>query len=485
MTMIVLKFGGTSVGDAGRVREAAAIAAAQPLPRAVVVSAASGVTNRLLDAARAAAEGDESRVAAMAAAIRDTHLAIAAGIGDEAERAGALAELDQLHAALDDALGSVGQAGALAARDSDRIVATGEKAMSVLFAAMLRGTGTAAVHLFADRVVATDDRFGAARPDRIRTRDQAEALVRPLVDAGLTVVLTGFIGGSPDGATTTLGRGGSDYSATLLGAALDADEVQIWTDVPGVLSADPRQVDDARVVPHISYDEAQELAHFGAKVLHPRTIRPAVARGIPVRILSTFAPNEPGTLVTRESVGEGVKAVTALRGLLLLTLDVPELEDLASASAVVFGALHDERIEIVAASQASSRRRMTYLVDATAHGGCARVGPRLTEALDLAEVEAEVGCAEDVALVAVVGQAAAAQPAALARFLDVLGRAEVPVLSANQQNQNVALTAAVPSSHAERAVRALHDALIRPLPVSSRGRRPRRAELLAESVRVG
>ena len=187
---------------------------------------------------------------------------------------------------------------------------------------------------------------------------------------GQTVVLTGFIGGARTAPRRRSAAAAPDYSATLLGAALDADEVQIWTDVPGVLSADPRQVADARVVPGISYDEAQELAHFGAKVLHPRTIRPAVALGIPVRILSTFAPEEPGTLVTREPPADSVKAVTALKDLMLLTVDVPELEDLAAASAAVFGALHEDRVEVVAASQASSRRRMTYLVDATGHGGC-------------------------------------------------------------------------------------------------------------------
>jgi aspartate kinase len=312
--MIVLKFGGTSVGDADRVQTAAAIIEAQPQPRLAVVSAAGGVTNLLLDAARAAAAGDESRADELTAAIRDRHLGIAAGIGDERERVAALAELDQIHAALAEALAHVVEVGALSDRDSDQIVAAGEKASSVLIAATLRGRGTPAVHLFADRVIGTDERFGGARPDRARTREQAQAVVRPMLDAGLTVVMTGFIGGAPDGTTTTLGRGGSDYSATLIGAALDADEVQIWTDVPGVLSADPRQVPDARVVPQVSYDEAQELAHFGAKVLHPRTIRPAVALDIPVRILSTFAPEEPGTLVVRDAVGSEVKAVTSLRG---------------------------------------------------------------------------------------------------------------------------------------------------------------------------
>ncbi len=480
--MIVLKFGGTSVGDAARVREAATIAAAQPAPRVVVVSAAGGVTNLLLDAARAAAAGNTSRVGEIVASIRERHHGVAAGIAGEGERAAAVATLDQLHAALDEALAEVAAAGELSRRLSDWIVATGEKAMSVLMATTLRDQGAPAVHLFADRVVATDNRFGGARPDRARTQAQADAVLRPLLDAGLTVVVTGFIGGSPDGETTTLGRGGSDYSATLLGAVLDAAEVQIWTDVPGALSADPRQVTDARVVPQVSYDEAQELAHFGAKVLHPRTIRPAVARDIPVRILSTFAPDEPGTLVTRQAAGDQVKAVTALRGLILLTIDVPELEDLNGAAAKVFGVLHEDGVEVALVSQASSRRRMTYLIDAVT-GGCPHLRARLEDALG--DIEAEVGCTEDVATVAAVGAGAAAQPSGLARMLEVLARAGVPVLAASQQSSNVALVAAVPSPHAQRAVAALHDAFIRPQPASARGRRPRRSELLAEPLRVG
>jgi aspartate kinase len=482
--VIVLKFGGTSVGGADRVHEAAGIAEGRRAPRAVVVSAASGVTNLLLDAGRAAAAGNLARRDEAVAAIQAKHIEVANGIGDEAERAGAVALLDQLHAALAEALAAVAAAGALSARDSDRIVATGEKAMSVLFAATLRSRGTPAAHVWADQVIATDDRHGGARPKRDETRAAADRVVRPHLEAGKTVVMTGFIGFAPDGATTTLGRGGSDYSATLLGAALEAEEVEIWTDVPGVLSADPRQVADARVVPQVTYDEAQELAHFGAKVLHPRTIRPAVARDIPVRILSTFAPEEPGTLVTRAAIdGPGaIKAVTALRGLILLTVDVPELEDLAGAAAKAFGVIHEEGVEVAFASQASSRRRMTYVIDAVT-GGCTHLQRRLDEAL--VEVEAEVVCAEEVAVVAAVGAGAAAQPGTLARLLDVLSRAEVPVLAASQQDSNVALVAAVPAGHVDRAVGAIHDAFIKPQPASARGRRPRRAELLAEAVRVG
>ena len=481
--MIVLKFGGTSVGDVDRVREAAKIIEAQPQPRAAVVSAVSGVTNLLLEAAAAASAGASERAAAVAAQIRARHDGVAAGISNDAERVAAVAELDRLHASLDDALAEAYEARDCSDRLSDRIVSTGEKSMSVLMAATLRSRGTGAAHVFADQVIATDARHGSARPDRDRTREAAERVVRPLLDQGLTVVMTGFIGFAPDGATTTLGRGGSDYSATLLGAALDADEVQIWTDVPGVLTADPRQVPDARVVPTISFEEAQELAHFGAKVLHPRTIRPAVARDIPVRILSTFAPDEPGTLVTRQASGRNVKAVTALKGLTLLTIDVPELEDLSGAAGIVFGTLYREGIEVVLAAQASSRRRMTYLIDSHHAGGCPVV--KATIEGKLGDFEAEVNCLENVALLAAVGEGVADEPTSLAKLLGALRRHNVSVLAANQQASNVALIAAIPEKDAKKAVDAAHAEFIRSLPASSKGRRPRRNEMIAESVSLG
>ncbi len=482
--MIVLKFGGTSVANAERVRESARIAESQPAPRVVVVSAASGVTNLLLEAARGAAAGSSRTMLRAVATIHEIHGEIIAGLDSPSERDGARTTIDRLHAQLDETLAAILHAGELGGRHSDRIVSFGEKSMSVLMAATLRDRGTPADHVFADTVVGTDDRFGGARLDRARTRANAQAVIRPLLDRGRTVVVTGFIGHAPDGSTTTLGRGGSDYSATILGAALDADEVQIWTDVPGVLSADPRQVASARVVPQISYEEAQELAHFGAKVLHPRTIRPAVARNIPVRILSTYEADRPGTVVTREPLGDGIKAVTALKGLLLLTIDVQEMEDLAGAAAGVFTTLHTDGAEVAFAAQASSRRRMTYLVDQVT-GGCERLRARIQSVVE--EFEAEVNCTDDVALVAVVGAGAAGQPATIGRMLGTLEREGIPVLALNQQDANVALVAAVPEASVEAAVLALHRELVEgttPAPVSTQRRR-RRGSLLDEPIRVG
>jgi aspartokinase/homoserine dehydrogenase 1 len=350
-------------------------------------------------------------------------------------------------------------------------------------AATMRDIGADAEAVFCDSIIATDNRHGSARPDRAKTRERAEHLILPLLEAGNTVVATGFIGFAPDGSTTTLGRGGSDYSATLLGAALDADEVQIWTDVPGVLSADPRAVSTATVVPEISYDEAQELAHFGAKVLHPRTIRPAVALDIPVRILSTFLPDEPGTVVMRETPGDRIKAVTALKGLILMTLDVPELEDLAAASSAVFRHMHEQGVEILNVSQASSRRRMTFILDAVT-GGCATLQTTLEAELD--ELDARVTCQEQVAVLAAVGSGAATTATSLSRMLTVLNREKVRVYAMNQQTSSVAMITVVHEDDAPRAVAALHAAFIRPVLAATRNRRrQRRSDLLSESLRVG
>jgi aspartokinase/homoserine dehydrogenase 1 len=481
--MRVLKFGGTSVGNARRVRESARIALNTPGTNVIVVSASGGVTNLLLDAARAAARRDRDAVASVVAEIHARHENVLSGIGEDQLKASASDAVDQIHASLTFTLDEVFTEGRLSPKLSDKVVSHGEKAMALMMAAMVRDMGTPAESVFTDTVIATDGRHTAARPDRERTRAVAANKILPLLQAGTTVVATGFIGFGPDGATTTLGRSGSDYSATLLGAALDAEEVQIWTDVPGVLSADPRKVPAARVISEISYDEAQELAHFGAKVLHPRTIRPAVAQNIPVRILSTFQPTNSGTVVTSpRALAQGIKATTALKGLTLLTLDVPELEDLAPAASVFFRVLHEQRVEILTVSQSSSRRRMSFIVD-TVGGGCEMLTVQITAALD--DIEADISCSDNVAVVAAVGDGAANLPSSLARMLAVLHRAGIEVLATNQQNSNAAMVVVVPEHVSDHAVQVVHDAFIGPSRRSNRSASRRRSDLLGESLRVG
>jgi aspartate kinase len=447
-----------------------------------VVSACGGVTNLLLDAARAAARGDRASMAVLLADIHARHANVLSGLGSDELRVSASAAVDHLHASLDATLDEVLTGGELTPRLSDKIVSHGEKSMACMMAATLRDMDTPAEAVFTDTVLATDDRHTSARPNREKSRECAQRVIAPLLASGTTVVATGFIGFAPNGDTTTLGRSGSDYSATLLGAALDAEEVQIWTDVPGVLSADPRKVASARVVSEISYDEAQELAHFGAKVLHPRTIRPAVVQNIPVRILSTFQPTNSGTVVQNQVAGQRIKATTALKGLTLLTLDVPELEDLAPAASVVFRVLHEQRVEILSVSQSSSRRRMTFIVD-TVGGGCEMLNTRINAELE--DIEVIICCQDNVAVVAAVGDGAANTPSSLARMLAVLHRAGIDVFASNQQNSNSAMVVVVPEDASDRAVQAVHDAFIGPSRNEGRSTSRRRTDLLSESLRVG
>ena len=479
--MLVMKFGGTSVGDARRVRESARIALSRPGPNVLVVSACGGVTNLLLEAGNAAAAGEDAARRRAVDTILVKHANVIEGILDEDIREETRDAVESIHRSLNERLDKIAAVGEFSAQLSDRLVSHGEKSMATMMSATLRDMGTPSAPVFTDTVLATDGRHGSARPNRDLTRERAAENIQPHLDAGKTVVCTGFIGFSPQGNTTTLGRGGSDYSATLIGAALDATEVQIWTDVPGMLSADPRKVSSARVIPEVTYDEAQELAHFGAKVLHPRTIRPAVSAGIPVRILSTFQPTNAGTVVRQGGQNQRIKATTALKGLTMLAVDVPELEDLAGVSAAVFAQLHKDQVEIISVQQSSSRRSMTFILD-TLGAGCEVVINKITEAIG--DLEADLDCHDDVSVVAAVGEGAANSSSSLAQLLAVLSRANVPILNATQQSSNAAMVVVVPEASADRAVQVVHDGLIGSARTNRRTGGKRR-EIIGESYRVG
>src|SRR5437588_4028295 len=214
----------------------------------------------------------------------------------------------------------------------------------------------------------TTPSYGQAEPDLPETRQLSGARLLPLVAAGQVPVVTGFIGATSDGVLTTLGRGGSDYSATILGAALDAEEIIIWTDVEGVLTADPRLVSEARTIPEISYREAAELAYFGAKVLHPKTLRPVLPAGIPVWIRNSFAPEKPGTKITQHgrSIGGGVKALTAIRDVALISVGGPGIVGVPDVVGRTFSTTPQLRAEVLLISQSSSQNDICFIV-ANAH----------------------------------------------------------------------------------------------------------------------
>src|SRR6266849_6024134 len=311
----VMKLGGTSVGDAAFIARTVQIiaTAAKQNGCVAVVSAMSGVTNRLVEAAKEAQAGNAAEAAAIVNTLRQQHeAAVSSLINSEAERARIRQRMEEVLAEGRRLCEGTALLRELTPRTLDAISSLGERLSAPLVAAAIRELGVPSESIEATELIVTDAFHGGAEPQMKLTGEKSQTRLRPLLEKGFVPVVTGFIGATTEGQLTTLGRGGSDYSATILGAAMDADEVIIWTDVDGVLTADPRLVPEARTIPVISYREAAELAYFGAKVLHPKTLNPVVQAAIPVWIRNSFAPERPGTKITPEgrSIGGGVKALT-------------------------------------------------------------------------------------------------------------------------------------------------------------------------------
>jgi len=252
----------------------------------------------------------------------------------------------------------------LTPRTLDAISSLGERLSAPLVAAAVHELGVCSEAIEATELVVTDAFHGGAEPQMELTREKSQALLRPLLEKGIVPIVTGFIGATAEGQLTTLGRGGSDYSATILGAALDADEVIIWTDVDGVLTADPRLVPEARTIPVISYREAAELAYFGAKVLHPKTLNPVIQAAIPVWIRNSFTPEKPGTKITPEghTIGGGVKALTAIRDVTLITVGGPGIVGLPDVVGRTFSTTAEVRANVLLISQSSSQNDICFIV---------------------------------------------------------------------------------------------------------------------------
>lgn len=342
--MIVMKFGGTSVKDASAMDRAAAIVAARAdRSPVVVVSAMSGVTSSLLEAARLAGKGDRQRAAAIVGRLALQHLSLLESLGPD---------LDELSGMID----RIASAGRLTPEFEDGVASFGERLSSRIFASRLERL-LPTRHVDARHCLVTDDRFSRANPDVAETRKRLDLHVRPHIAPRMAIVMGGYIGATPDGRTSTLGRGGSDYSATLFGACLGAEEVEIWTDVDGMMTADPRVVSDALTIRHISFAEASELAYFGAKVLHPSTVLPAVENGIPVRILNSMKPAGTGTVITAEApTGTNpVKSLASKRGITAVTITSSRMLMAHGFLRKIFEVFerHETSIDVVATSEVS------------------------------------------------------------------------------------------------------------------------------------
>jgi aspartate kinase len=310
----------------------------------------------------------------------------------------------------------------------------------------------------ATEAIVTNGRHGFATPLMEETREAARARLLSLLAEGVTPVVTGFIAATKDGVTTTLGRGGSDYTAAILGACLDADEIWIWTDVDGVMTADPRVVPDAHTLDEISYAEAAELSYFGAKVLHPKTILPAVEQGIPLRILNTFNPSHTGTLVVAEPRPSdfAVKGITAVKGLSLVTVEGRGMLGIPGIAARVFTAVAQEGISVLMISQSSSEQNICFVIRQEAVDRALKALEAAFET-ELARRNVDRIWAQDrVAIVAVVGAGMKGTPGIAAKVFGALGKQAVNVISIAQGSSEYNISFVVSEEDMEPTVRYIH-----------------------------
>lgn len=454
MRSVVMKFGGSSVVDAAAISRVIGIVEgerAKGCVPVVVVSALGGMTDALLGLANAAQGGNASQTRDGVQAVRTRHLEQAASLGasDAALAAGIAEVIDELQAALD----TIQQKGETDARALDVVAASGELLSSRLVAAAMRARGLPAVWVDAREAVKTDDRFTSAAPLMDETNAAVHAVIGPVVAAGQVAVLGGFIGRARDGSTTTLGRGGSDYSASLVGAALGAAEIQIWTDVDGMLTADPRIVYDAEVVPHLSFAEASELAYFGAKVLHPSTIFPAVSRNIAVRILNSRKPDARGTLITADppAGNRPFAALACKRGITVIDITSTRMLMAHGFLLRVFEAFEANAtaVDVVTTSEVS----VSVTIDDN------RRGPEIVAALlEIAEVTVE----EQMAILTVVGDRLATNSTLAAKIIGAMTGFPLRMISQAASRRNV--TIVLPEASLAPAMTHLHRELF---PVAS------------------
>ena len=462
--MRILKFGGTSVGSADAFAQVAQIVArTHQTDREVVVvtSAMSGVTDVLINAAKAAAAGDRQPYREARDLLMAKHQMVAGQlVADGVERA-ALGQLFETRlAAFERLCRSVEVLGELTVRGLDVISGVGERLAAPLLAAVLRAQGVAAEWVDAAEVIVTNNTFGSADPLMDLTTQHAQSRLHPLLGGGVVPVITGFVGATAEGISTTLGRGGSDYSAAILGAALNADEVQIWTDVNGIMTADPRIVPQARTIPEISYIEAAELAFYGAKVLHPKTILPAVERGIALRVLNTFQPDHPGTLIVQEAkpTKDVAKAISAIKGLCMVTVEGRGMLGVPGIAARTFSAVARAQANVLMISQSSSEQSISFVIrESEREAVVAQLETELARELTSQHID-QVRALDGIVIVAIVGAAMKGTPGIAARIFGALGDAGINVIAIAQGSSECNISLVITRLDADNAVRCIHAA---------------------------
>lgn len=461
--MLVCKFGGTSVGSAERFASTTDIIATRlERPLVVVVSAMSRTTSALIEGARAAADGRVELYQQTQDELESRHVATIETLlphGPEREGLiGAIRERLQNYGRL---CASIATLGEFTMRGNDAVASVGEELSSRILAAVLRARGIAAEAISSTEIVETDDQYGGATPDMAATRRKANSRLLPLLAEGVVPVVTGYIGATPQGVTTTLGRGGSDYSAAILGAALDADTVEIWTDVNGILTADPKLVPEATILRELSYEEAAELAYFGADVLHPKTIAPLAERGIRLAILNSFCPDDPGTVVVPEpSEGRCIApAIISTEGLSLIRLSGNGRGWTLHMASRALRRLAEAGVDVLMFSQSFTERSLNLLVRGSDEQHGLRLLSREFEHDARTGLLADIGTHQQVASVSVVGMPKSRAAEVTSRAFAALGALRQRVIAVAQAATGGSISFILPDEDVARVVPYVHSQL--------------------------
>lgn len=460
---LVMKFGGTSVGSAPAIRqvvEIARTARTEWANVAIVVSAMSGVTDALLHGA-AGSLADETSAERVAASLREKHFSALAELASGASDTHSLIDGSlKEYVALCHAIHVLGEA---SPRALDAISSLGESMSAPLVATALVEGGLPARVVDARTVVVTDEVHQSASPLMNETVARCEEMITPIFISGTIPVLTGFIGATRQGVTTTLGRGGSDFSGAIFGVTLEAEEVWIWTDVAGVMTTDPRIAKGARTIPELTFREISELAFYGAKVLHPKAIRPILERGKKLWVKNTFAPADPGTLIVPDNgkITRGaIRAVTAFKGQCIITVEGRGMLGVPGIAARTFGAVARTSTSVVMISQASSEQSICFVVSCQSSEGVLRM---LEEEFrpELARKDIDSICASaESAIVTVVGAGMRHTPGIAGKVFSALGEAGVNVIAIAQGSSECSISLVVEASDANEAVSAIHALIV-------------------------
>ncbi len=455
-----MKFGGTSMGSAERIRVAAEISAEaiRKRPVVAVVSAMSKVTDLLLDTLHRAEAKDQAGLESNLQRLQDRHTETCRELLPPEKQTAALAGIHSLIADFQRIANGILMLGERPPRSVDEAVAIGERLSALLMACYLESRDTRAVAVNGADIIVTDAVFGNATPLMGPTRERARRDLIPWIEGGVLAVVTGFNGATADGRPTTLGRGGSDFSASILAAALEASELWIWTDVDGILTADPRLVPDAAVLDEVTYNEAAELAYNGAKVLHPRTLAPLAEKQIPVWSKNSFAIEKPGTkIVPRLDTAGGPRAVTSTANVALISLEpASSVLNATQVMARALEALASVNVEVLALSSSSYRQSFCFLLRKD------ELAPALTALEASLSLELTHGYLkpvdvdDSVGLLAVVGEGMRGTPGIAGRIFTAISREQVNIIAIAQGSSELAIAIVVRRDGLEKAVKAVH-----------------------------